>query len=106
MRRAIQVRTERHAVFIQLAELTQTEDLEATRIRQDRAIPSHEAVQPAHPPHVLDSWPQIEVIGVPEQNLDSEFFEQILRDALHRSESSHGHEHRRLDDPVWRDEPA
>ena len=61
-------------------------------------------MQPAHPPHHVDPWPQVEMVGIPQQNLDSQLFEHVLGHALHRGQRSNGHEDGRLDDPVGRDQ--
>jgi hypothetical protein len=46
------------------------------------------------------------MVGIGKQNLDPEFFERILRDALDRSQGSDRHEHRRFDLSVRSDELA
>src|SRR5262245_64557713 len=44
MRRAIEMRTERYPVFIDLAQLVQAEDLEPAGVGQNGSIPRHEPV--------------------------------------------------------------
>ena len=46
------------------------------------------------------------MVGISQQNLHPEFFQNILRDAFHRTESADGHEDRRLHLTVRRDELA
>ncbi len=97
MRRTVQVRAERHAFFVNLAQIGETENLKPARVRKDGPIPRHEPMQPAHPANRLDAGPQKKMVGIREQNLDAQLFKHILRDALHRSQRSHRHKHRRLD---------
>jgi len=106
VRRTVQVRAKRHAFFADLAEIGETENLKPARIRKDGAIPRHEPMQPAHPANRLDPRPQEKMVGIREQNLDAEFFQHILRDALHRSEGPDRHEHRSLDLSVRSNELA
>ncbi len=47
VRIAVQMRAEQHAFLGDLAQSVQTEDLETSRIGQDRPRPGHEPVQPA-----------------------------------------------------------
>jgi hypothetical protein len=79
------MRTKRHSLFADFPQFTQAEYLETAGVGENRSRPRHEAVQPSQSPDGLNSWPQVEVIGVPEQNLNVEFFEKILRDALNRT---------------------
>ena len=66
-----------------LAQAAQAEHLEAAGIGEDGVGPGHEAVQPAHPADEFVAGPQIEVIGVGQQDADAEIFGQIaLRRAL------------------------
>src|ERR1700674_5012743 len=106
MRRTVQVRAERHAFFVNLAQSGETENLKPARVRKDGPIPRHEPMQPAHPANRLDARPQKKMVGIREQNLDAQLFKHILRDALHRSQRSHRHKHRRLDLSVRSNELA
>jgi hypothetical protein len=54
-------------------------------------------VQAAQLAHRVDSGAQVEVIGVAEENLHAQFFENVLRHCLHRTHGAHGHENWRLD---------
>ena len=49
-------------------------------------------MQPAHPSHNVHPRPQVEVVSIPEQNLDSQFLQHILRHALHGRDGANGHE--------------
>ena len=47
MRAAVDVRSERHAVVVELAPLLQAEDLEAAGVGENRTVPRHEAMNAA-----------------------------------------------------------
>lgn len=91
------MRSKRHALFADFAQLVQTENLKTAGIRKDRPIPRHEFVQAAHRSNGLDAGSQIEVIGIGEQYLYAEFFEDVLRDALDGGERANRHEHGSFD---------
>ena len=65
-----------------LAQLAQAEDLKAAGVGQHGSRPTDEAVQPAHAPDGLVAGPQVEVIGVAQNDLRAQRFEHILRDGL------------------------
>ncbi len=60
----VDVRAKGDAVRIDLAHVGQAKDLVAARIGQDRPIPVHELVQPAHALHEVGARAQKEVIGI------------------------------------------
>src|SRR5580700_1149885 len=93
VRRAIKMRTKRHALLADFAELVQAENLEAAGIGQNRPRPRHETMQTAHLAHGFDPGTQVEVISIAEKNLDSELFENILRHAFDGRDGAHGHEY-------------
>ena len=76
--RAVEVVLEVHALLGDLAQFGQREDLKAAGVGEDRAVPGHEAVQPAHFSDGFDTGPQIKVIGISEQDLDAQLFQHIL----------------------------
>jgi hypothetical protein len=106
VRGAIEVRTKRHALVGNLAQVVQAENLEAAGIGEDGSRPRHEAVQAAELADGFDSRTQIEVIGVAQKNLHAEFFENILRDRFHGPDRAHGHEHRSLDLAMRREQAS
>ena len=63
-------------------------------------------MQASHLPDSFDSGTQVEVIGIAKENLNSEFFEDILRDAFYRGQGSHWHEDWGFDFAVRRDQAA
>src|SRR5580700_5458511 len=91
------MRTKRHTFFRDLAKLVQAENLEAPRISKDRPRPRHETMQPAHLPDGCHSGTQVEVISIAEKNLNSEFFENVLRHALDGRYRAYRHEYRGFD---------
>ena len=66
---AVEVRVEGDAVLGHLPQVGQRHDLEPAGIGQDRAVPVHEAVQPAELGDPLGAGPQHQVIGVAEHDL-------------------------------------
>ena len=53
----------------------QAEDLIAAAVGEDRPVPADEAVQPAAPRDQLVARPQVQVIGVAEDDLGAEILE-------------------------------
>ena len=66
---AVEVRLEDHALLGDLAQAAQAEDLKAAGIGEDGVRPGHEAVQSAHLADQLVPGPQIQMIGVGQQDL-------------------------------------
>ena len=67
--RAVDVRAERDAALVELAQLRQRHHLEPARVGQDRVRPVHERVQAAQRRDALGARPQHQVIGVAEQDV-------------------------------------
>src|ERR1700683_1717857 len=99
------MRAKRYAFFCDLAKLVQTEDLKASGIGQNRSRPRHEAMQSTKVAHGFDSRAQVEVISVAEKNLNAEFLENVLGHGFDRRRGADGHEHRRFDLAVRREQP-
>ena len=57
-------------------------------------------MQSAHAPDGLVAGPQVEVIGVAENNFSAQRFQHVLRDGFDRAGGAHRHEDRRLDRAV------
>ena len=62
--RAVEVAAERDAVLVDDPQVAERDDLEAARVGQDRAVPVHEPMQAAEPRDPLVPGPQVEVVGV------------------------------------------
>ena len=94
------------ALFRDLPQLCQRENLEATGIGKNRPRPLHERMEPAEVPHDLHAGPDEKVIGISENDLRAERGQFVGRNAFHRALRADRHEDRRLDRPVTRDQPA
>ena len=89
-----------------LPELGEAEDLKSARVGEDRAVPAHEAVQPAELLHDVVARPEKEMIGVGEDDLGAGLAEIVRPQRLHRRVRADRHEDRRVDDAVGGREPA
>src|ERR1700682_4919974 len=59
-------------------------------------------MQPAELADQLMPWPQIQMMGVGEDDFSAQFFERALRQALDRRRRAHRHEKRLPPRAVWR----
>jgi hypothetical protein len=82
MRRTVQVALERDAVVVHLAQIAQRDNLESTRVGEDRPVPSHELVEPAEASDALVPRTQVKVIGVGEDDAGPGFAQVVWREAL------------------------
>ena len=82
MAAAVQMRAEADALVGHLAQRAQAEDLKAAGVGEHGPRPTDEVVQSAHAPDGLVAGPQVEVIGVAEDDLRAERFEHVLRRRL------------------------
>ena len=96
MRRAIQVRAEAYAFFFHLAQLAQAEDLETAGVGEQGPVPAHELVQPAQLAHQLVPRPKVQVIGISQNDLRAQVFQDVLRDRFDSSGRADRHECRRF----------
>ncbi len=104
--RAVQVALEGHAVRVHGAQAAQAPDLEAAAVGEDRPPPAGEGVEPAQALDHVDPRPQGQVVEVGEHDRGARRLQLLGRHPLDRAEGAHGHERRRLDDPVRSREPA
>ena len=87
--RAVVDVAERDAVVVDGGErVAEREDLEAARVGQDRPVPAHEPVQPAELGDQLVAGPEVQVVGVAEQDLRAERRAPRRASASSRSPSS------------------
>ena len=87
---------ERYPFIIDLAGLCKREDLETTRIGENRAVPARERVQPAELlDHVL-AGAEMQVVGVAEDDLRADHAQLARVEALDRSLRPDRHERRCL----------
>ncbi len=84
-----------HPLFNDLAQTRQGEELEAAAVRQDRPVPTHEAVQAAGLLDHIEPGAHQQVEAVGENQLEPEVGELLGEDALDRGLAGHRHEDRR-----------
>jgi len=100
MAAAVQVRAEADALVGDLTQPAQAEDLKAAGVGEQGPRPTHEPVQPAHAADGFVAGPQVEMIGVGEDDLRAQRFQHVLRNGLDRARGAHRHEDRRFYRPV------
>ncbi len=91
------MRAEGDALFGDLAQIAEAENLKSAGVGEDGAIPAHETVQAAQAPDQLMTRTQVEVIGVAEKKLDAEVFQHILWNRFDRGLGAHRHKDGCLD---------
>ncbi len=91
---------ETHTVLGDPAQLLQAEDLEAAGVGENGAGPAHESMQATEALDALVTWPQVEVIGVAEDDAGIELEQVLLTQGLDGSPRAHGHEDRSFDGAV------
>ncbi len=97
-RRAVVDRAEGDAFVVDRGDrVAQREDLVAARIGQDRAVPAHEAVEPAELGDQLVAGPEEEVVGVAEDDVRAERPHLVGVERLDRRLRPDRHERRRRD---------
>jgi hypothetical protein len=92
--RAVEMRTETDAFSLDLTQFLKAEDLVAARIGQDRAVPGGEPAQTACLTDQIDSWAQIEVIGVSQHHRGLQFGKVAGGQRLDGSGCADRHENR------------
>ena len=98
---AVQVGVEDDSLFGDLANLGEAPDLETSRIGQNRPRPVHEFVEAAHLADQFMAWPQVEMIGIRENDFGVEIFLDLPRhQAFNRRLGTDGHKYRGFDDAV------
>ena len=98
MLRTIDMAAKLTTLFLQLADARQREHLETTRVRQDGAVPRVELVQSASLAQDIESWAQIQVVGVAQNDLCLHLLAELGEmHCLHASHRTDGHEDRGLD---------
>jgi len=98
--RAIQMGAKGCAGLGDLRQFLEAEDLESAAIRQNGPIPVHELVQAAETPDQLMAGPNIQMIGIAQDNLGIHLFQVFRSHGLHRRLGAHRHENRGLEDAV------
>ena len=72
--------------------VAEREDLEAARIGQDRAVPAGEGVQPAELGDHVVAGPEVQVVGVAEDDLRADRAQLVRVEALDRPLRADRHE--------------
>ena len=106
VRRAVEMRRERHPFVIDTSQIGEREDLESARVGEDRSVPCHEPMQPSQPRDSLGRRPEVEVVRVSEDHLRAGRMEVPRRQCLHGPLGADGHELGRVDPPVRSLDPA
>ena len=106
MRGTIEMGLKTRAFFRNLAHRAQTKNLIAAAVGEDRPVPTHEPVQPAKLTNQFMAGTQIEMIGVAEQDLTTEFVQITRQHRLDGSLRPHRHKARRFDRAMRGHQPA
>jgi hypothetical protein len=91
---------EGHPPGVDLGQPGQGEDLKPTAVGQDGPVPVHEAVQPREAADHLAARPQVQVVGVAQDDLRPGGDELLGCQRLHRAQGPDRHEHRGFDRAV------
>ncbi len=75
-------------------------NLEASAVREDRAAPIHETVQPSQFFNHLSPWSQKKVIRVGQDDLSTRLLQILRGQGLHRGLGAYWHEDRGLECPM------
>ena len=94
------MRTEAYAVIGDFAKFGQTKNLVTAGIGEHRTVPGHEFMQSAQSADQFMAGTKIEVVGIAENNLRTEFFQSFVAQRLHSSLCAHRHEERSIDRTV------
>ena len=87
-------RAEGHTVVVEPVDgVAKGEDLESAGVREDRPAPAHEAVEPSQRLDRLVARPEVQVVGVREDDRRTEIGELVRVDALDGALRADGHEH-------------
>ena len=98
--RAIEVRTELHAVRFNFADFGEAEDLETTAVGENGQLPVHELVQAAGGGDDVETGADVKVIGVAKNDLGAAFQQFTRVHGLDTGLGAHGHINRGIHDPV------
>ena len=79
---AIEMRSKRHTFLVHLPPRGQAEHLIAAAVGQDRLLPADELMEAAETADALGAGPQIEMIGVGENDLRAQVVEIAMRHRL------------------------
>ena len=94
------MRPKSHALFTDLAEIAQAENLKAAAIGQYPAVPVHKPVQTAGFANNLVSRAQKQMVGVAENKPGAHRIQFLRRQCFHGSLRAHRHKHRGVERTV------
>src|SRR4051794_12427499 len=100
MTASVDVRLELDAGLGHGPPIREAEHLVAAAVGEDRPPPAREPVEPAEPPNQRVARPQVEVIGVAEDDLRAGVLEVLVRQRLDGTLRAHRHERGRVDRTV------
>ena len=100
------MRAKGDAIFLDLAQFTQAENLEAAGIGENRPRPCHETMQSTEIADGLDSRAQIKMVGIAQQDLNAKIFEEVLGHAFDRGERANRHKYRGFDFAMGRNQSS
>ena len=89
---AVVERFEADPVAVDLRGIAEAEDLETAGIGENGPIPAHELVQPTRTRHHTRARPEIQVIGVRQDNAGARLRELPRRQGFDRRPCAHRHE--------------
>ncbi len=104
--RTVEVAPKGDPVVIHDPQIAERDDLEPTRIGQDRPVPVHEPMETAEPRDPLVPGAQVEVVRVGQDDRRARGPQVIRCQCLDRGVRAHGHELRCLHDPMGQGQPA
>src|SRR3989304_532742 len=96
---------EYHAVSCDLSQLCKAEDLITAAVGKDRTIPADEPVEPSQFRDKTAARLEIEVKGIPQDDLRPAVTDLFRRNPLYRTGSAHRHEYRRVHSAMRRGQP-
>ena len=91
-KRPVEVGAERDAVVRDCTPIGETQHLEPPAVGEDRTLPSHEAVQAAEAADEVLPRAQRQMVGIAENQLETEGGEVLRRHRLDRARGADGHE--------------
>ena len=103
---AVEMRAKRRPFLVHFAPRGKTEDLIAAAVGEDRLVPADEPVKAAECADARGARPQIEMIGIGEDDLRAQVVEIAMRHRLHGALRADRHEGRRVHDAVRRRQHA